>query len=247
MPSRPTASVLALLVVVGTLTGCAIREPAAQSDGVSSAAPRSVPSASATPAAEAAAAAPPPAAAPAPAPAPVEVQPEAQTGATSLGAQPISGSVAAQVDYMLTYWRDYNDAYGVVVDNDCVNFTSQSLLERGWVEDDSWYFNAANIYNSAPAWVSSTAFRKYLNSRPDTVALDDSQRSQVAVGDIAQFDWDNSGDRDHTGVVTKVENTADGIKIYFAGHTLDSDYRSVDDAITVDHPGGTAYYFHITS
>jgi hypothetical protein len=243
MLSRPTASVLALLVVAGALSGCAIRETAAQSDAVPTAAPRAVPSPSPTAAAEA----PVPAPSPVPAPAPVEAQPEAQAGVTSLSAQPISGSVEAQVNYMLTYWSDYNDAYGVVVDNDCVNFTSQSLLARGWVEDSTWYFNASNIYNSAPAWVSSTAFRNYLKTRSDTIALNDSQRDQVAVGDIAQFDWDNSGDRDHTGVVTRVENTASGIKIYFAGHTLDSDYRSVDDAITVDHPGGTAYYFHITS
>jgi len=231
---RSAAPVLAAIAIVGVLSGCAIRDSAVPSDGSVTAAPRAVPT-SAPPATTA-----PPAAA-------VEEQASSSTDVTALETAPISGSVQAQVDYVLTYWSDYNDSYGTVVDNDCVNFTSQSLLERGWVEDDSWYFDADNIYGSASAWVSSTAFRNYLETRADTVALDDSQRDQVAVGDIAQFDWDNSGDRDHTGVVTKVENTADGIKIYFAGHTMDSDYRSVDDAITVDHPGGTAYYFHITS
>lgn len=38
---------------------------------------------------------------------------------------------------------------------------------------------------------------------------------------------------------------ATGTKIYLAGHTLDSDHRDVDTAITRDHPGGTAYYWSL--
>ena len=67
----------------------------------------------------------------------------------------------------------------------------------------------------------------------------------MSVGDIVQFDWDQSGDRDHTGIVTKVTHDDGGTQVYFAGHTLDSDYRSVDTAITEDHPGGAVYYWHI--
>ena len=64
-------------------------------------------------------------------------------------------------------------------------------------------------------------------------------------GDVVQFDWDGTGDRDHTGVVTRVAHDGGRIRIAFAGHTKDSDYRDVDDAITVDHPGGTAYYWSL--
>ena len=54
--------------------------------------------------------------------------------------------------------------------------------------------------------------------------LSDAQRDQVKVGDIAQFDWDNSGDRDHTAIVTRVDKTASGMQIYYAGHTNDTDF-----------------------
>lgn len=157
-----------------------------------------------------------------------------------------SDAVQAQLDYVLEYWSDYNDEYGAVDGNDCVNFTSQSLLARGWSETDEWYHGGDSVWDSSSAWVSSTAFADYLSSRPDLVsALDDSQRDQVAIGDIVQFDWDRSGDRDHTGVVTRIEYTGDGTLIYFAGHTDDSDYRSVDEAITVSHPGADVYYWHV--
>ena len=65
------------------------------------------------------------------------------------------------------------------------------------------------------------------------------------TGDIVQFDWDNSGDRDHTGIVSKVEGSGDGISISYASHTEDADYRTVDFAITERHPGGTAYYWSV--
>ncbi len=242
-------STVAGLLVVAALTGCAVRDGASETDAAAT--PRSIPSTTAAPKVAAESVAPAESSAPPEAPAPSEAAessaPPEVTDVTSLGTEPLPSSVGAQISYALAYWSGYNSSFGVVAGNDCVNFTSQSLLQRGWVQDGSWYYNDDNVYRSSAAWVSSTAFRNYLRTRSDTVALDDSQRDQVAVGDIVQFDWDNSGDRDHTGIVTRVENTDTGVRIFFAGHTTDSDYRSVDDAITIDHPGGTAYYFHITS
>jgi hypothetical protein len=154
-----------------------------------------------------------------------------------------------QMNYVLTYWKIRNTAvYGSLDDDDCVNFTSQSLLARGWTMDAQWYHSrtASGINSYGSAWISSTALMHYLAARPTlATALTDKQRSSVVVGDIVQFDWDNSGDRDHTGIVTRVTTTDGKTEIYFAGHSLDSDYRSVDTAITVDHPGGTAYYWHL--
>jgi hypothetical protein len=160
----------------------------------------------------------------------------------------VTTPVDRQLTYALAHWSDYNTAeYETLGDNDCVNFTSQTLIERGWTQDDAWHYGESGVWSASDAWRSSTALMAYLGTRPDLATpLDDTQRDQVVPGDIAQFDWDGSGDRDHTGIVTRVEHTADGVKIYFAGHTLDSDYRDVDEAIMVDHPGGTAYYWHLS-
>ena len=178
---------------------------------------------------------------------PAPVQEASKAEAVPASAE-LSAPVQAQIDYALTYWQDYNEAeFGVLGDNDCVNFASQTLLARGWVQDDQW-FHADDVYSSSDSWRSSTAFRDWLETRPDlATALDDSQRDQVSVGDIVQFDWDQSGDRDHTGVVTRVTHENGATQVFFAGHTLDSDYRSVDTAITEDHPGGAVYYWHIAS
>lgn len=156
-------------------------------------------------------------------------------------------AVQAQLAYALAHWSDYNfDDYGTLVGNDCVNFASQSLIVRGWQMDDDWWTNGTGAeFAHSSAWVSSTAFHDYLEESGRATALSDAQRDQVKLGDIVQFDWDNSGDRDHTGIVTGVEVANGQTTIRFAGHTEDSDYRSVDAAITVDHPGASVYYWSI--
>lgn len=155
--------------------------------------------------------------------------------------------VQNQLSYVLAHWLNYNhDDYGQVGDNDCVNFASQSLIERGWEMDDDWWSDGTGSdFTFSKPWVSSTAFRNYLAESGRATPLTDQQRDQVKLGDIAQFDWDNSGDRDHTAVVTRIDRTGDSIQIYYGGHTDDTDFRSVDWAITVNHPGATAYYWSI--
>lgn len=159
----------------------------------------------------------------------------------------VDAAVQAQLDYALTYWSDYNTAeYGVVDGNDCVNFTSQSLVARGWAMDEDWWTSGTGSdFDFSSPWVSSTAFMNYLADSGRATALTDDQRDQVKLGDVVQFDWDNSGDRDHTAIVSRIEGSGDDIVIYYAGHTDDSDYLSVDFAITEKHPGGTAYYWSI--
>ena len=154
--------------------------------------------------------------------------------------------VDRELQYALTYWKRYNPAFQAVDENDCVDFTSQALLRRGWRQQGTWIHDDSNAYSSGAAWVSSTAFRDFLQAHPELgTALTDDQRSRVKVGDVVQFDWDDSGDRDHTGIVTRVVTTRGKTEVYFAGHTMDSDYRSVDEAITKDHPGGAAYYWSL--
>ncbi|MFK4730374.1 amidase domain-containing protein [Agromyces mediolanus] len=151
--------------------------------------------------------------------------------------------IDAQLGYVLAYWSDYNtDGYTVISGNDCANFTSQSLIARGWTMSGDWYYDAGTGAMSA-SWSSSTAMRDWLLGRPDLATpLDDSQRAQVKVGDIAQFDWDASGDRDHTAIVTRVERSDAGTRIWVGGHTKDADYWDVDEAIA---GGGTVNYFSV--
>lgn len=89
---------------------------------------------------------------------------------------------------------------------------------------------ALDAVNSSASWRSSTAFSDWLSEHGElAAALDDSERDQLAVGDIVQFDWDNSGDPDHTGIVTRIDHNADGsISVYYAGHTDNTLLRSVD-------------------
>ena len=139
--------------------------------------------------------------------------------------------IDAQLGYVLAYWSSYNTAQYPVIDGyDCANFASQSLIARGWAMDGGWYLDGSGAMS--PSWASSTALRDYLLTRTDRASyLDDGQRSLVKVGDIAQFDWDGSGDRDHTAVVTRVEHTDAGTKVWVGGHTKDADYWDVDTAL----------------
>lgn len=152
--------------------------------------------------------------------------------------------IAAQIAYVQAHWQNYNSAaYGRIPGNDCVNFASQSLIARGWAMDAEWSFSSdTGVYSTA--WSSSTAFASYLAAHPEKAsALSDEQRASVKVGDIVQFDWDRSGDRDHTGVVSRVEKTDSGVQIYFAGHTLDSIEKSVDESLL--NTGATVSYWSI--
>ncbi|WP_394554133.1 amidase domain-containing protein [Agromyces sp. MMS24-JH15] len=151
--------------------------------------------------------------------------------------------IDAQVNYLLAYWQAYNGQFAAISGSDCANFASQSLLQRGWAMDAAWWYDFGTG-QSSPAWKSSTAMRDWLNSRPDLATpLEDSQRDQVKVGDVAQFDWDGSGDRDHTAVVTRVDHTAAGTKVWVAGHTKDADYWDVDQALATG--GGSVHYFSL--
>jgi len=172
-------------------------------------------------------------------------EPKAPTAPRSLAVTYTSDpGIDAQLAYVLTYWSDYNSGvYPVITGYDCANFASQSLLARGWTMDGGWNLDLATGAMT-PSWASSTALRDYLNTRTDrATALDDAQRGLVKVGDIAQFDWDGSGDRDHTAVVTRVEHTASGSKVWVGGHTKDADFWDVDTALATG--GGSVSYFSI--
>ena len=145
---------------------------------------------------------------------------------------------------MRAHWDSYNSAvYGSIGGNDCVNFTSQSLIARGWTMDADWSYHSGGSGYSA-AWSSSTAFAAYLSAHPERATpLTDRQSDRVKVGDIVQFDWDRSGDKDHTGIVTRVVKDASGTHVYYAGHTEDSLDKSVEQSLA--NTGGTVSYWSV--
>lgn len=154
--------------------------------------------------------------------------------------------VHAEVAYALAHWSDRNvGKYGSLGHDDCVNFASQALVARGWRQTpDWWHSQSLGVNHYSPAWISSTAFANYLSAHPELATpLTDGQRSRVAVGDIVQFDWDDSGNRDHTGIVTRIGNHDGHIEVYYASHSNDRRDMSVDEALHLD--GGTAYYWHL--
>lgn len=131
--------------------------------------------------------------------------------------------VAAQIAYAEKYAFEPNaEEFGYLGDVDCANFVSQTLLARGWKMDRHWWQDVTAPIGSgySRAWVSSTAMAKYLHSRPQyATELQWWQKDKVKVGDIVQFDWDASGDRDHTAIVTSILVGPKGRDIMMAAHS----------------------------
>ena len=158
-------------------------------------------------------------------------------------------NIQKQMAYAFEYWNTSGPNTGEFkyLDNvDCANFTSQTLLARGWQMDNQWFNNGGN--DVSYDWIYATGLREYTLTKPGVTELNDTQRNQVKIGDLAQFDWESTGttDRDHTAVVSKIETLPDGsIKIYVIEHTDPYNYRDVDQMINQTHPGATVYYISI--
>ncbi|WP_158868436.1 amidase domain-containing protein [Leifsonia sp. AG29] len=159
--------------------------------------------------------------------------------------------VDKQLQYALTYWKNYNTAqFGDLnpVGGDCANFVSQTLLARGWQMNGEWYNrNAAASWS--PAWGYVPAMDNYFRENAAQLGLTEysfDQRDKIKVGDIVMFDWNNNDSLDHVQIVSGVQNVNGKIKILMAGHNEDSDYRDLDEAITVDHPGGTGHFWSLS-
>lgn len=164
----------------------------------------------------------------------------------------VETGVDAQMQYALKHWKDYNSAeWGNLnpVGGDCANFVSQTLIQRGWTQNDTWFNKnaAATIADWSPAWGYVPAMENWLagDASLGLTRLGLEQRDQVKVGDIGMFDWNLNNIPDHVMLVSSVQ-VVDGVtKIAFASHNLDGSYRDLDHAITVEHPGGTAWFWSI--
>jgi Putative amidase domain len=156
--------------------------------------------------------------------------------------------VLAQVAYAKAHYKSPNKAkFGDLGGTDCVNFTSQTLLARGWPMTSEWSFSidSSGTHYSRP-WISSTGFRDYLASHPELATpLDWSQRDQVSVGDVVQFDWDASGDRDHTAVVSGIETLAGKRVILLTSHSPAAFDWPIDQAIAEHGKPTKVYFWHL--
>jgi hypothetical protein len=155
-------------------------------------------------------------------------------------------AVDAQMQYAFAHWQDYNEVWGVFPDNDCGNFVNQTLVARGWVQNDEWFSDWATTGDFSYSWARGPAMDEYFASQTDKATrLSLEQRDQVKVGDVVMFDWDPARKNgvDHTMLVSKVDPASGAISL--AGHTIDAQYRDLDHAITVENPGATAWFYSI--
>ncbi|WP_261166260.1 amidase domain-containing protein [Microbacterium sp. Marseille-Q6965] len=157
--------------------------------------------------------------------------------------------VDRQLQYALAHWDDYNDEqWGDYnpIGGDCMNFVSQTLVARGWAQRDDWYHDGAS---STETWRFVPTFDAWITEHARELGvtrLGLDQRDQVKLGDLVVFDWDADGTLDHIQLVSDLDRNADGsVAIRMAGHNLDSNYRDLDHALTVEHPGSTAHFWSL--
>jgi hypothetical protein len=179
--------------------------------------------------------------------------PDASTAvATTTIAYATTTDVDRQLEYAMRHWSDYNTAeYGTMnpIGGDCANYVNQTLQARGWEQRSDWYNRAGGAEHSA-TWTYCPAMDPWLEQNAATFGLTrrtSDEREHVKVGDVVMFDWNANGSPDHTTIVSEVFPEADGtIRIKSASHNQDGPYRDLDEMITVQHPGGTAWFhtFH---
>ncbi|MCU1528402.1 MAG: hypothetical protein JWP75_2165 [Frondihabitans sp.] len=157
--------------------------------------------------------------------------------------------VDKEMEYAFSHWSaaTYNTAYENFnsVGGDCQNFVSQSLEAAGLPQTSSWFYTSAGSHSET--WGYAPSFNSLLESTPPLgfTKLTDAQRSQLQVGDLAYFDWNNNGVPDHTMIVSGVTTVDGKTKVTLVGHNLDFDYRDLDTTITHDHPGATVWFWKL--
>lgn len=157
----------------------------------------------------------------------------------------LSVKVARQMRYIAAHFADKSALrWGYIPKNNCANFASQTLVARGLKQTNLWHNQNGFTWNFSRTWVSSTALSRHLLAQPGAKQFTYAQRQKVQVGDLAFFDWDSSGDRDHSAVVTAIIPSENGPKIFYASHTAHGRYQSVELAKTLLHPGGKVFFVH---
>ena len=165
------------------------------------------------------------------------------TGEVTRSSEP---AVIKQIEYAKAHYKNANVVeFGDLGGVDCVNFTSQTLLARGWEMTPMWgqaFRNGKMEYTRA--WINSTGFRDFLLKHPELatpVSYED--RSQIVVGDIVQFDWDNSGDRDHTGIISGIRE--DGMLLVASHSPSAYDWPLNEVILSSVSPNTKTYFWHL--
>lgn len=162
-------------------------------------------------------------------------------------------SVDKQMHYMFATWNNYNVAgYGDFnpMGGDCMNFVSQSLVERGWLMQPGWYNNVASGGGWTAPFVHVPSFDTWLRAHPGSstpfaTELSFAQKAQVKVGDVVVFDWDPAGGNglDHAMAVSEIR-IVDGVRrIFLIGHNNDVSHRDFDGVIA--GTGATGHFWSI--
>ncbi len=96
------------------------------------------------------------------------------------------------IAYADTWWNGANPAYTsyVSLGVDCANFVSQSLYAGGMAKTSTWYPNSY-------AWVNVNGQIAFLRNYGTFTSA---TSSSVYPGNPVYYDWDSSGDYDHTGI-----------------------------------------------
>ena len=161
-----------------------------------------------------------------------------------------TAAVSSQLSYARAHFKAPNsEEFGDLGGTDCVNFTSQTLLARGWAMTAGWKheLNGSNHDYTRP-WISSTGFRDYLIGHTELAKpLTWSQRADVAVGDVVQFDWDASGDRDHTAIISGIAtDPATGEKVLLvSSHSPGAFDWPIKDVLAEHGTETQVYFWHL--
>jgi hypothetical protein len=151
---------------------------------------------------------------------------------TATAAYAAQTPVDRQLQYALAHWDAYNlEEYGDFNPSggDCVNFVSQTLIQRGWEMTTEWH-NRGGGSDWTYAWIHVPTF----------------DRDRLKVGDIVIFDWNRNASGDHTQIVSAIEPKAGGNVVKMVGHNLDNDYRDLDETITTEHPGAEVHFWSVS-
>jgi hypothetical protein len=152
-------------------------------------------------------------------------------------------NVINQIAYAQKHYKSPNkEVFGDLGGTDCVNFVSQTLLARGWNLNPDWTYTP----ELSRPWISSTGFREYLQTKPELATeLSWKDRDLVQVGDVVQFDWDNSGDRDHTAIVSGIQVDGDKREILLSSHSPASFDWSITDQLAEQDDRTQVYFWHL--
>jgi hypothetical protein len=185
----------------------------------------------------------------APTPNPIGPSEAANPAISPVSRASLAPAVRREMAYAARYWKHRNvERFGDLKGTDCVNFVSQALLARGWKMTPQWNHSFLMTVNEySPAWISSTAFMHYLAEHPKLATpLSWSQRGKVAVGDVVQFDYDDSGNRDHTAIVSRITGTGNDVVIDVAQHSGGALYRPLSSLLAAHTSAAKVYFWHIS-